>query len=114
MIYRRLTPSGPWPPWVRQLQGRSGVYVVRSRSGAYWYVGESHTGNLYGTLTRHFQHWSGETRGAPFDRDEVQVGVVVLAASKAKDAQNRLIQRHHPRDNEQGQEGQSGGSWWTR
>ena len=60
--YRPVGASGePYPDWVRELDGKSGVYIIREiqRDGSYVtvYVGESHAGRLYQTLTRHFQTW---------------------------------------------------------
>jgi hypothetical protein len=59
-VYRPVGASGePYPEWVRALDGKSGVYVIREiqRDGSEEtvYVGESHTGRLYDTLTRHLQ-----------------------------------------------------------
>ncbi len=45
---------------VRKLAGASGVYAIRQRGffgNVIVYVGESHTGSLRKTLTRHFQSW---------------------------------------------------------
>ena len=54
--YRPLGASGDaYPQWVRDLKGKSGVYVIRELdSGETVYVGSS-VGRLYDTLTRHFQ-----------------------------------------------------------
>ncbi len=68
--YRPVGASGePYPDWVRALDGRSGVYIIREiqRDGTHVtvYVGESHAGRLYQTLTRHFQAVRHEAQEAP-------------------------------------------------
>jgi len=65
-----------YAPWVRELKDRNGVYVIRGAlDGDVYYVGESHSGRLYSTLTRHFQFWDGYTAGTTYDRDGVEVAV---------------------------------------
>ena len=70
LIYRPIGASGePYPDWIRALDGKSGVYVIREiqRDGSVEtvYVGESHSGRLYDTLTRHFQQVRHEAQEAP-------------------------------------------------
>src|SRR5678815_4143675 len=100
--YRSIGASGePYPDWVRALDGKSGVYILRElqRDGTIEtvYVGESHSGRLYQTLTRHFQtwrrakkFWTGQYTGSQshdpgltYDRDRVTVAVRVLPADRA-------------------------------
>jgi len=89
-----------FPLWVRKLRGKSGVYVIRSENDKQTlYVGESHTGRLYETLTRHFQSWSGKTAGVTYGRGSVLVAVKVTSAGRAVETQNRLICEMKPRDN---------------
>ncbi len=59
LAYRSVGGRGePYPEWLRALRGRSGVYVIRDCDlRQVLYVGESHSGRLYETLTRHFQDW---------------------------------------------------------
>lgn len=102
MNYRELGAGGPYPAWVRALRGRCGVYVIRvdgffGRELAY--VGESHTGRLYQTLTRHFQRWEGPTSGPTFSRRGVEVAVRCTSAGRAVEMQNRLIRRLRPSHN---------------
>lgn len=104
----------PYPDWIRELDGRSGVYVIR-QGGDVVYVGESHTGRLYDTLTRHFSTWrrwkgfwrdqfgEGHDPGMTYDRDRVEVAVRVTSPSEAIDEESRLIHRLKPRDNLLGQ-----------
>lgn len=67
--------------WVRELRYRNGVYVIRDLDHReVFYVGESHSGRLYSTLTRHFQFWDGYTAGTTYDRDGVEVAVCNLDA----------------------------------
>jgi hypothetical protein len=108
----------PYPEWVRALRGQSGVYVVRDRgTREVLYVGESHTGNLYETMTRHFQRWtrwkrwwdgqyadtSGHDPGLTYARDAVEVAARVTTQNDAIDEERRLIERLRPRDNLRGQ-----------
>jgi hypothetical protein len=120
--YRPVGASGePYPDWVRELDGESGVYIIREiqRDGSHVtvYVGESHAGRLYQTLTRHFQtwrrakkFWAGQYSGSlshdpglTYDRDRVTVAVRVLPADRAIAEEARLIARLRPRDNLLGQ-----------
>jgi hypothetical protein len=120
--YRPIGASGePYPDWVRALDGKSGVYILREiqRDGTVEtvYVGESHSGKLYQTLTRHFQtwrrakkFWTGQYTGSQshdpgltYDRDRITVAVRVLPPDRALVEEARLIVRLRPRDNLIGQ-----------
>ena len=95
-------PGQRYPQWLRDLDGRNGVYVIREiDSGSITYVGESHSSRLYGTLTRHFQHWSPKynTAGPTYDRDQVEVAVVLVPKTHALYLQNDLICALDPEDN---------------
>lgn len=53
--------------WLAELAGQSGVYLIRdARSHDVLYVGESHTGRLYETLTRHLYVWNGKGAGPSY------------------------------------------------
>jgi hypothetical protein len=70
LIYRAVGASGErYPDWVRALDGKSGVYVIkqiqRDGSEEVVYVGESHSGRLYDTLTRHLQTVRHEAQEVP-------------------------------------------------
>jgi hypothetical protein len=109
----------PYPDWVRALRGQSGVYVIRDRSTReVLYVGESHTGNLYETLTRHLQQWNRWTKrswwpgqfapsehdpGLTYEREAVEVAARITDQNEAIDEELRLIERLRPRDNLRGQ-----------
>jgi hypothetical protein len=120
--YRPVGAVGePYPEWVRELDGKSGVYIIREIQNdgttVTVYVGESHAGRLYQTLTRHFQtwrrakkFWAGQYSGSlshdpglTYDRDRVTVAVRVLSSERAIDEEARLIARLRPRDNLLGQ-----------
>jgi len=121
LTYRPIGASGePYPDWIRALDDKSGVYVIREiqRDGStpIVYVGESHTGRLYQTLTRHFQTWrrskkfwsgqyggQGHDPGLTYPRDRVTVAARVLSPARAMAEEARLIARLRPRDNLLGQ-----------
>lgn len=99
-------------PWVRELKGKSGVYFIRVPGRTRLeYVGESHTGRLYDTFTRHFQRWSttkgaeyrrwylarvGRGVGPTWDRNEVEAAVILTSPSVAVEVQDRFIERFDP------------------
>jgi len=121
LTYRPIGDTGtPYPEWVRALKGKSGIYVIRElkRDGSseIVYVGESHSGRLYNTLTRHFQSWrrskkfwtgqyggQGHDPGLTYSRNRVTVAVRVLPPERALNEEARLIARLRPRDNLLGQ-----------
>lgn len=88
--------------WVRSLRGHDGVYLIRDAAHRQiLYIGESHTGRLYETLTRHLYAWSGFGAGPSYDPRAVEVAVIV-AETPLDDPvadQYALIQRHEPPDN---------------
>ena len=89
-----------WPPFVKELNGKSGVYVIRNKDDKRTlYVGESHTNRLKKTLLRHFQAWSGKTAGATYSRGSVEIAVIVTNKDRAVSIQNKLIDELEPRDN---------------
>jgi hypothetical protein len=116
LTYRPIGKRGEaYPQWIRDLDGESGVYVIRDReSRETLYVGSS-VRRLYATLTRHFQTWrrykgfwagqyaEGHDPGLTYPRDAVEVAVRITRADDALDEESRLIQRLRPRDNLLGQ-----------
>ena len=67
--FRPTLPLAPgrkradYAPQLVKLRGRkaSGVYAIfDARSRRLLYIGESHTGRLYDTITRHFRAWRPE------------------------------------------------------
>jgi hypothetical protein len=121
LSYRPIGATGRYPDWVRALRGKSGVYIIRERqrdgTNPVVYIGESHAGRLYQTLTRHFQtwrrhkkFWSGQYTGSQshdpgltYNRARCTVAVRVLPAERAIAEETRLIMRLRPRDNLIGQ-----------
>jgi len=102
----------PYPAWVLNLKHSSGVYAIKEGDRVV-YVGESHAGRLYGTLTRHFQEWSRNKQhwkggysqhdpGLVYERSRCTVAVKVTPANKAIAEQDKTIARLNPRDNIQG------------
>jgi len=98
MNFQDLMDGGKIRPWVRELAGKSGVYVIREKGlfGSIVYIGESHTGRLNSTMLRHFQHWTGKTKGPTFARSNVEIAVFKTRKEKAVELQNALIAEHKP------------------
>lgn len=110
---RRAVPAvdrdGQYSEALAALRGRdvSGVYAILGARGAVLYVGESHTGRLYDTITRHFRDWrvgpndrqGRREGGVQYDCDQVKVAFTTCAASRAQDLQYREIERLQPADN---------------
>lgn len=95
-----------WARPIRAMQKRSGVYVIRSTAtDEILYVGESHTGNLYRTIVRHFEEWDGPTAGTTYDRNRVDVAIVLCPPGEARELQYDVIEELEPRDNVIGNEG---------
>ncbi|KAB2910207.1 MAG: GIY-YIG nuclease family protein [Kofleriaceae bacterium] len=109
-----------YPPWVADLRGRSGVYVIRApgESGdlEIVYVGSSSADRLHETLTRHFQQWrrwkgfwrgqygEGHDPGLTYDRATAEAAVIITPSQHAYELEMRLIRRLRPRDNLLGQD----------
>jgi hypothetical protein len=116
LVYRTVGTSGDaYPDWVRDLDGKAGVYVIRDReSREILYVGSS-AGRLYDTLTRHLQQWhrwkgfwkgqygEGHDPGLTYKRDAVEVAIRLTTPSNSLDEEMSLIARLKPRDNLIGQ-----------
>ena len=92
--------------WVGGLRGKSGVYAIRWNGG--WlsdpgvvYVGESHTGRLYETFSRHFQRWDGPQGRTSWPRGECEAFALVLDtdAGGILEKQARLIADLEPSQN---------------
>lgn len=83
----------------------SGVYAI-IQANEILYVGESHSGRLFDTITRHFREWrpendpQGRRRGGTmYDRRKVRVCYQVTEADTAQTLQYAEIERLRPRDN---------------
>lgn len=110
MNWRDVGKKGErFPKWMRDLDGKHGAYAIRTRGFIFStvvYVGESHTGNLYKTVTRHLQVWSGQYAPAQTDpghtyaRGDCEVAVeVTKSGAKALALQAEWIRKLKPRDN---------------
>lgn len=112
MKYRAIGKSGErWPEWLRELDGKSGVYLIKEGNRLV-YVGESHKGRLYTTITRHFQRWrrrKGWFRGwfvkekhdpgLTYERGACSIAFEIVRKDRAPERQYALIQKLKPRDN---------------
>jgi hypothetical protein len=100
-----VEPSGEaFADWVYALRGHglNGVYLIRdAQTREIVYIGESHRGRLYETLTRHFYSWNGRGAGPSYHPAFIEVAIIV-AETPLDDPvadQYALIQQHEPRDN---------------
>lgn len=87
----------------------SGVYVlVDGLTGQALYVGESHSGRLFETITRHFRQWQAagvyangrRAGGVSYERSRVLVAWRVVEPEYVSALQWAEILRLNPRDNE--------------
>lgn len=87
--------------WVRALDGHNGVYLLRAAgTDEVIYIGESHSGRLYDTMTRHLQNWDGFGSGPSYVPANVEVAVLLVEdPEEAIALQYELIQRYQPEDN---------------
>ena len=70
----RSIPHGRMPPEFDQFRRRHGVYIiVDTYRDIPVYVGESHTGRLIHTATRHIQSWN---LGPAWNRDDVLFALI--------------------------------------
>jgi hypothetical protein len=104
-----------YPRWLRDLIGEHGIYIIKEGSTIV-YIGESHAGRLYGTITRHFQRWTRSKDyhkgqyveatndpGLTYDRAACRVAYYVTKTGEsAIEMQDRAIAHFEPRDNVQG------------
>lgn len=114
--YREVGEFGdPYAPWMRDLRGERGVYVIRYIDGGeIAWVGHS-TSDLRKTITRHFQAWGRESRSehanydypraGTYERDEMEVAVAVADDATPNDdvyaAETLLVCDLQPVDNTQ-------------
>jgi hypothetical protein len=108
-FYDMGAPGEAYPEWMAELANACGVYAIRSKkTSEVFYVGESHTGRLRKTLTRHLQswntpHWYDEMTGRGGDlaypREAVEVAVWLTYCDEAQAVQGDVICDLAPRDN---------------
>ena len=104
-MFRPVLGSGrskfKYKRWLRRLRGKSGVYVLKKKyyPDLCLYVGESHSDNLYKTITRHFQGWFGANAGHVYNPRLVVVSIYVTDKLSSVELQNELIKIKKPRDN---------------
>lgn len=97
-----LVRGGSFAEWLDMAKGASGVYVFRNAwSKRVQYVGESHSGRLYKTITRHFWEWTDDTSRPHYvvGVSPVELAIVVMPAGRAVNEQNELIYRLRPKHN---------------
>lgn len=105
--------DGRYSPALVKLRGRrlSGVYALfLTATRECVYVGESHSGRLFETITRHFRAWKAPRRlpyangrtsgGTTYKRAEISVVWVVTKGDDAQAVQFAEISNLRPRDNE--------------
>ena len=107
--FRPVEADGRYTERLREAVGESDVYAILCHdTREVLYIGESHTGRLFDTLTRHFRNWridpksdsQGRRRGGTtYDRERVLVAIVFTEAEDAQDVQEAEIARLDPRDN---------------
>jgi excinuclease UvrABC nuclease subunit len=99
--WRPIGVAGVFADWILDLHGHSGVYAIRDAySRGVWYVGESHSGRLYETLTRHFQARSHSYHGPNLDRGRCEAKAEICRVSEVEDLQFDWIKRLDPELNE--------------
>ncbi len=106
----RAGQRAKYHPDLVRLRGRraSGVYAIYDDDTyELLYIGESHTGRLYDTITRHFRAWTpdndpqGRRRGGTtYDRRRVRVAYELTTPDLAQATQYAAILMLDPRDNQ--------------
>lgn len=109
LTFRPLgAPGIAYPAWFTSGKGRSGVYAIRGLGTTdVLYVGESHSGRLYETCSRHFQGWrdARDEKLHPtgwhvtFNREFVEVALLFRAAREARKVQDAMIRELKPSHN---------------
>jgi hypothetical protein len=100
--FSEVGAGGRYPDWVRELEGKNGVYLIREGAiTGISYIGESHSNRLFDALTQHFRRWTGDHKTAVpvYSRSRVRVSVVMVPKTHARYLQDELICRLEPRDN---------------
>jgi hypothetical protein len=79
---------------------KSGVYLIKSKSGEMLYIGSSGT-DVYKTCYRHLQTWSSWQRVVTYvnDLENVLLRIVYCTPKQALALEKKLIWKHSPKDN---------------
>ena len=101
--WRPVFQGGLILPWLRDLEGRNGCYLLRLPGGPVEYVGRSTTGRLRKTLMRHFYGWKGDTAGHTVTKRH-EARAIMTTKDDAAELERELIRRHSPDGNKRGQE----------
>jgi len=83
------------------LRGKPGVYLIKSVSGQYLYIGFSST-DVYKTCYRHFQVWNSRYQDVVTyagQLHDVVLRIVYCTAKQAEALEKKLIWKHSPMDN---------------
>lgn len=80
--------------------GISGVYALARKDGTAVYVGESHSGRLRDTLSRHWREWNCDGNCPTYQRGTIQVAWYRTHARETLDFEAYLIEQYRPLDNE--------------
>ena len=84
-----------------EVNGKSGVYIVRKKGNKkFSYIGFS-ASNLYKTILRHFQSWNDPTqRRVTYPKNGYEVKVLKASINRAAAWEKFLIIKFKPKDNE--------------
>jgi len=79
---------------------KSGVYLIKSRTGEMLYIGSSGT-DVYKTCYRHLQIWSSFQKVVTYvnDLENILLRVVYCTPKQALELEKKLIWKHSPKDN---------------
>lgn len=79
---------------------KSGVYLIKSKSGEMLYIGSSGV-DVYKTCYRHLQKWSSFQKVVTYvnDLENILLRVVYCTAKQALELEKKLIWKHSPKDN---------------
>lgn len=96
--------TGLYERWLTDLRGNglNGVYLIRDTDDKrVLYVGESHSGRLFGVISRHLFAWCGPESGRRYDPLRIEIAVVAADNPLADPVADQFayIQKFRPRDN---------------
>jgi hypothetical protein len=111
--FNPLQADGHYVARIRALREADGCYAIREvyylRRPRCVYVGQSSTGCLYRTLTRHFQEWSRTAAGSFWEKERgpchvydvtrCEVAIFPVPRAQVGALEKHLIAELDPRDN---------------